>query len=288
MSTLWVWLDIYWKFLSLQHTHDLRQRPIHASTPTVRGHAEACPSTTRTKIYVERVSLGAGISIRSGKMRAVGEGPGRAQVFVVFQLWNQHPLGTISRTIHTIWLKFCMWLPMDTVRTNPYWRFAGKNQNVGQKCDFPTKFLTFFLWQSKSRHRVTLATLNPANYNLQTVSGMRCEIFRSIGLKFSDLERFLRCIFWHFLRLPIYLCRFLPRFFWDPLLKTSPGRFTSQQNHLALNTEFQRSSISGRKVVGLRKNSKFFKIFFSFSGSPMKGNDPPTRIFGESMWKGLV
>ena len=45
-------------FLSLQHTHDLRQRPIHASTPTVRGHAEACPSTTRTKIYVERVSLG--------------------------------------------------------------------------------------------------------------------------------------------------------------------------------------------------------------------------------------
>ena len=77
-------------------------------------------------------------------MRAVGEGPGRAQVFVVFQLWNQHALGTISRTIHTIWLKFCMWLPMDIVRTNPYWRFAGKNQNVGQKCDFPTKFLTFF------------------------------------------------------------------------------------------------------------------------------------------------
>ena len=77
-------------------------------------------------------------------MRAVGEGPGRAQVFVVFQLWNQHALGTISRTIHTIWLKFCMWLPMDIVRTNPYWRFAGKNQNVGQKCNFPTKFLTFF------------------------------------------------------------------------------------------------------------------------------------------------
>ena len=91
-----------------------------------------------------QLSLGAGISIRSGKMRAVGEGPGRAQVFVVFQLWNQHALGTISRTIHTIWLKFCMWLPMDIVRTNPYWRFAGKNQNVGQKCDFPTKFLTFF------------------------------------------------------------------------------------------------------------------------------------------------
>ena len=119
---------------------------IQTSTPTVRRHAEACLSTTYAKYPMPHslFPLGAGISIHSGKMRAVGEGPGRAQVFVVFQLWNQHPLGTISRTIHTIWLKFCMWLPLDIVRTNPYWRFAGKNQNVGQKCDFPTKFLTFF------------------------------------------------------------------------------------------------------------------------------------------------
>ena len=58
LSALWVWRDIYWKFLFLEHTHDLRQRPILASTPTVRGHAEACPSTTCTKIYLERVSLG--------------------------------------------------------------------------------------------------------------------------------------------------------------------------------------------------------------------------------------
>ena len=97
------------------------------------------------KIYPKRVSLGAGISIHSGKMRAVGEGPGRAQVFWVFQLWNQHLVRTISRTIRQNWLKFCMWLPMDIVRTNPYWRFAQKSQKVGQKCDFPTKFLTFFL-----------------------------------------------------------------------------------------------------------------------------------------------
>ena len=30
--------------------------PLLASTPTVRGHAEACPSTTYTKIYLERGS----------------------------------------------------------------------------------------------------------------------------------------------------------------------------------------------------------------------------------------
>ena len=33
-----------------------------------------------------------------------------------------------------------MKLPWNILRTNPYWRFAGKNQKVGQKCDFPTKF----------------------------------------------------------------------------------------------------------------------------------------------------
>ena len=119
---------------------------IQISTPTVRRHAEACLSTTYAKYPMPHSlsPLGAGISIRSGKMRAVGEGPGRAQVFWVFQLWNQHLVRTISRTIRQNWLKFCMWLPMDIVRTNPYWRFARKSQKVGQKCNFPTKFLTFF------------------------------------------------------------------------------------------------------------------------------------------------
>ena len=96
------------------------------------------------RAYARAPRLGAGISIHSGKMRAVGEGPGRAQVFWVFQLWNQHLVRTISRTIRQNWLKFCMWLPMDIVRTNPYWRFAQKSQKVGQKFDFPTKFSTFF------------------------------------------------------------------------------------------------------------------------------------------------
>ena len=32
-----------------QHTHDKRQRHILLPTPTVRGHAEACPSTTYAK-----------------------------------------------------------------------------------------------------------------------------------------------------------------------------------------------------------------------------------------------
>ena len=88
--------------------------------------------------------LGAGISIRLGKMRAVGEGPGRAQGLWFSSFGEQGIASTISETIRQNWLKFCMWLPMDIVRTNPYWRFAGKNRNVGQKCNFPTKFLTFF------------------------------------------------------------------------------------------------------------------------------------------------
>ena len=55
---------------------------------------------------------------------------------------------------------------------------------------------------------------------------------------------------------------FCPDFFPGPLLKTSPGRFTSQKNHLALNTEFQRSRIPRVKDKWLRIFSKIFQKFF--------------------------
>ena len=41
--------------------------------------------------------------------------------------------------------------------------------------------------------------------------------------------------------------------------------------------------------MGLGKISKFFqKIFFPFSGPPMKGNDPPTSILSEFIWNAHV
>ena len=55
---------------------------------------------------------------------------------------------------------------------------------------------------------------------------------------------------------------FCPDFFPGPLLKASPGRFTSQKNHLALLPQFQRSRIPRVKVKCLRIFSKNFQKFF--------------------------
>ena len=61
---------------------------------------------------------------------------------------------------------------------------------------------------------------------------------------------------------------FCPDFFLGPLLKASPGRFTSQKNHLALLPQFQRSRIPRVKVKWLRIFSKNFKkIFFQLQAS---------------------
>ena len=54
---------------------------------------------------------------------------------------------------------------------------------------------------------------------------------------------------------------FCPDFFPGPLLKASPGRFTSQKNHLALLPQFQRSRIPRVKVKCLRIFSKNFQKF---------------------------
>ena len=42
--------------------------------------------------------------------------------------------------------------------------------------------------------------------------------------------------------------------------------------------EFQRSSIPGRKVVGLRKVQKFSKIFFSVFWAPKVGEKTPQPV----------
>ena len=57
-----------------QHTHDKRQRHILLPTPTVRGHAEACPSTTYAKYPLPTRALTLGG--RGGPQNAHG-GAGR-------------------------------------------------------------------------------------------------------------------------------------------------------------------------------------------------------------------
>ena len=188
MSTLWVWLDIYWKFSSLQHTHDLRQRPILASTPIVRGHAEACPSTTRTKIYVERVSLGAGVFLHNGGSCACGEGPWRApgiSDFLTFT-YPSKILGSRKLAVRFGWNLAHVppsarwrWFPTDVL--------LAKHFLLTKITVFGVKFSTFFKFHLISRHGYTLALPNLADESLQTVSGMLCEIFSSIGLKLEEI-----------------------------------------------------------------------------------------------------
>ena len=52
---------------------------------------------------------------------------------------------------------------------------------------FGVKFSTFFKFHLISRHGFTLALPNFADESLQTVSGMLCEIFSSIGLKLGEI-----------------------------------------------------------------------------------------------------
>ena len=47
---------------------------------------------------------------------------------------------------------------------------------------------------------------------------------------------------------------------------TSPGQISAQKNHLALNTELQRSSITEQKV----ETEIFSKIFFNFRPPKVK------------------
>ena len=80
---------------------------------------------------------------------------------------------------------------------------------------------------------------------------------------------------WSFPRSGLILVKKWPKL---TLVQGSPGQFYSRQNHLALNTEFQRSSIPGRKVVGLRKFQKFSKKFFSVIWAPKVGEKTPQPV----------
>ena len=97
------------------------------------------------------------------------------------------------------------------------------------------------------------------NPNLQqTVRAVHTVNFKEIGLSHVEKLTFFRRNFWQVQSISAIFC---PKFFRDPLLKASPGPISSQKNHLALNTRFQRSSIPVRNFMGLKKFSKIFKFF---------------------------
>ena len=65
---------------------------------------------------------------------------------------------------------------------------------------------------------------------------------------------------------------FYPKFMQDPLRMTSPGQISAQKNHLALNTELQRSSITEQKV-----ETEIFSKNFLTSGLPKSRNSHTNR-----------
>ena len=71
------------------------------------------------------------------------------------------------------------WFPTDV--------FPAKFFLLSKITVFGVKFWIFFKFYLISRHGFTLALQNPAKENLQTVSGMLCEIFSSIGLKLGEI-----------------------------------------------------------------------------------------------------
>ena len=71
------------------------------------------------------------------------------------------------------------WFPTDV--------FPAKHFLLTKITVFGVKFSTFFKFHLISRHGYTLALPNLADESLQTVSGMLCEIFSSIGLKLEEI-----------------------------------------------------------------------------------------------------
>ena len=85
-------------------------------------------------------------------------------------------------------------------------------------------------------------------------------------------NRFFDEFFRKFLKSQSISAVFCPDFFPDTLLKASPGRFTSQKNHLALLPQFQRSRIPWVKDKWLRIFSKNFQnFFFQLQASQSRG-----------------
>ena len=162
----------------------LHQRPI------VRGHAEACPSTTYAKCPVPRSlsPLGAGVFLHKGGCCACGEGPWRApgiSDFLTFT-YPSKILGSRKLAVRFGWNLAHVppsarwrWFPTDVL--------LAKHFLLTKITVFGVKFSTFFKFHLISRHRCTLALPNLADESLQTVSGMLCENFSSIGLELEEI-----------------------------------------------------------------------------------------------------
>ena len=114
---------LYETYTSLTFHNIPADAHIPMSTPTVRGHAEACPSTTYAKfVYLNPIAVAARCrdfhSIRNSAR--VGRAPGALLCFGFSYSKFTHQLSRISKTSHTIWLKFGTQLRWNIVRTNPY------------------------------------------------------------------------------------------------------------------------------------------------------------------------
>ena len=136
--------------ITLCHGPVISTTPHSVTTPTVCGHAEACPSTTYGKSKLARGPFTRATFWLGGRkfffhqnLCHWGRGPGWPVVRDSF-LPNPDGKNAISETSRQNLLKFCIRLPMTILRTNPYWHFAQKTQKVGQNLSFLVKKWRFF------------------------------------------------------------------------------------------------------------------------------------------------
>ena len=103
----------------LTTTHVYVNAPYFTSTPTVRGHAEACPSTTYSHSNAVAARCRCFFT-QWGKLRVWGGSLTRSRDFGFFNLYVPIKNFGISKTSRTIWLKFGTRTPLGTVKMIPY------------------------------------------------------------------------------------------------------------------------------------------------------------------------
>ena len=170
----------------LTTTHVYVNAPYFTSTPTVRGHAEACPSTTYSHSNAVAARCRCFFT-QWGKLRGWGGSLTRFRGIGSFNRWKRHKkLGSRKLAIRFGWNLAHVppsarwrWFPTDVL--------LAKHFLLTKITVFGVKFSTFFKFHLISRHGYTLALPNLADESLQTVSGMLCEIFSSIGLKLEEI-----------------------------------------------------------------------------------------------------
>ena len=113
----------YFSLINVNATH-------FTSTPTVCGHAEACPSTTYTKYIpndarTSRARWLGRYSPRSSRPRETGpaDRPSNAKIYTL----NSTIINTISEMNRRIVLKFCIRIEEKILRTFSCWHFSEKN-----------------------------------------------------------------------------------------------------------------------------------------------------------------